>query len=706
MTFAPTIPAPTRTKLPTLHDFFSPHGILSKSSLNFEVRRGQYEMAKAVEQALQDKRHLVVEAGTGTGKTLAYLLPAIRHAREKGQRVILSTGTKNLQEQLYFKDIPFLESLLGEDLKVCYMKGRANYLCKHKLYALRDSPLLSGLDEIEQFHHIVTWEKTTPTGDRAELNHLPESSPLWSKLDARAEACLGQSCPDWEPCFITQMRRKALDSDLIIVNHHLFFADLNIKREAPEAPDAGILPAAAAVIFDEAHELEDIASNYFGIGLSHARFDDLTRDVEIMLRAKNASSSSIESASAILKERARMFFAALPTEGPQLGRMPFEHVQRQLFLESDGDTYLGALNALQRLEGELERIKNVDETKGLINRTADIRLHLKFLLESDDPNTVFWIERRAQAGLRNLARGVAQHTFHTQLQATPIDVSALLGASLFDVYSSVILTSATLAVKSVPHSSSVSSTMSGSATTSDFTHLTRRLGLNSTRELIVPSHFDYPNQALLYLPPSMPDPREPDFPIHAAERMRRVLEITRGRAFCLFTSHAQMRLLHDRLLSELPYPLLLQGQAPRHILLQQFRDTPNAILFGTSSFWQGVDVQGDQLSCVIIDRLPFSVPTDPVVKARMSAIEATGGQPFFDLQVPAAVIALKQGFGRLIRSLSDRGVLMLLDPRIQRQRYGKVFLDSLPPYRITQSIEDVEAFFDTAKNAGAPPSRS
>ena len=564
-------------------------------------------------------------------------------------------------------------------LKVCYMKGRANYLCKHKLYALRDSPLLSGLEEIEQFHHIAVWEKTTPTGDRAELNHLPESSTLWAKLDARTEACLGSTCPDWEDCFVTQMRRKALESDLIIVNHHLFFADLNIKQQAGNAPDAGILPDAAAVIFDEAHELEDIASNYFGIGLSHARIDELTRDTELLLRAKQASTSAIESACATLKDRARMFFAALPVTSQPLGRMPFDHTEREAFLESDGDIYLGALNALQRVETELDQIKNVDETKGLIKRTNDIRHHLKFLLESDDPNTVFWIERRASAGVKNFARAPGLQSYQTQLQATPIDVSALLTTSLFDCYSTVVLTSATLTVAN------------------KFDHVTRRLGLTSTRELVVPSHFNYQKQALLYLPPSMPDPREPDFLAHAAERTRRVLEITQGRAFCLFTSYAQMRLMHDRMLQELPYPLLLHGTAPRHVLLQQFRDTPNAVLFGTSSFWQGVDVQGEQLSAVIIDRLPFAVPTDPVIKARMEAIETAGGKPFFDLQVPAAVITLKQGFGRLIRSLSDRGVLMLLDPRIQRQRYGKIFIDSLPPYTVTQSIEDVEAFFAQEK---------
>jgi ATP-dependent DNA helicase DinG len=672
-------------RLPTLREFFSPGGILSKSSLSFEHRPGQFDMARAVEKAFEDKRHLIVEAGTGTGKTLAYLLPAIRMARERQQRIIISTGTKNLQEQLFFKDVPFLESLLGP-LKVCYMKGRGNYLCKHKLYALRGNPLLNGLEEIDQFHHISTWEKTTETGDRSEIDTLPETSPLWSKLDARTEACLGQSCPDWENCFITAMRRKSLESDIVIVNHHLFFADLSIKQQAANAPDAGILPEAAAVVFDEAHELEDVASNYFGIGLSTQRIDEVTRDIESMLKAREAYSSSISSACATLKDRSRLFFSALPGEDPfappSPGRMPFD--QRESFLEESGDTYTGALNALTRLEGELDQLKNVEESSGLRKRTADIKNHLKFLLEGDDPNTVFWIERRAVGGVKNLARSAP--TFHTHLQATPIDVSELLATTLFERYSSVVLTSATLTVAK------------------GFEHIRKRLGLDvGARELIVPSHFNYASQALLYLPPNMPDPREPGFQLKATERIRRVLEITKGRAFCLFTSYKQMREVHDRLLAELPYPLLLHGTAPRHVLLQQFRDTPNAVLFGTSSFWQGVDVQGEQLSCVIIDRLPFSVPSDPIVKARMDAIEALGGKPFFDYQVPNAVITLKQGFGRLIRGLNDRGVLMLLDPRIQRQRYGRIFLDSLPPYRLTHEITDVEAFFETPEKPIAAP---
>src|SRR5579862_3485770 len=377
----------TRT-LPTLHEFFSPGGILSKSPLPYEYRPGQLEMAKAVERALTERRHLIVEAGTGTGKTLAYLLPALR----TGQRVIVSTGTKALQDQLYFRDVPFLESLLG-GLRVCYMKGRANYLCRHKLVTLRNQPILTGLEEIDQYRQIAEWEQVTETGDRSELSGLPESSALWAKLDARADACLGSSCPDYRRCFITEMRRRALESDIIIVNHHLFFADLAVKREAAGAPDAGVLPEAAAVVFDEAHELEDVASSYFGLSVSNIRFEELARDTDMLLRGK-AGAEKMPSATQQLRERARMFFDGLPMTTD--GRQPF--TEREEFLETSGDIYLSVRASLRRLEAEMEGLKNVDEAPGLRKRVARLRSELEFLLESNASNTVYWLERRVYAG--------------------------------------------------------------------------------------------------------------------------------------------------------------------------------------------------------------------------------------------------------------------------------------------------------------------
>ena len=702
----PIQPAPSATpsssargRGASLHRFFAPGGVLSRTHPAYEFRRGQLQMAESVEQALEEKRHLIVEAGTGTGKTLAYLLPVIR----AGKRVIISTGTKNLQEQLFYKDIPFLEQALYGDqtnkprLSVCYMKGRNNYLCRKKLYDLTDQPVLSGLEEIEQYRAIAVWEKNTNTGDRAELAELPETSALWHKLDARAEGCIGQKCSQWERCFITDMRRRAMESDIIIVNHHLFFADLAIKLQAEGAPDAGILPEAAAVIFDEAHELEDVAGNYFGISISNLRVEELARDVEQALQHHRILSASLSGALGSLRERSQFFFSLLP---PGDGRFAFEN--RREFLEENGDEFLGLNQALMRLSGELEGMpQKPEEIFNFVRRAQEIQVQLQFALESDDRNTVFWIERRGGRG--PAARSASRHgeregrefspadtvvesarasspeglrgRQNVFLQATPIDVGPILRECLWSKLECAVLTSATLAVGG------------------GFEYIRQRLGVEHARESVLPSHFDYPSQALFYVPPDLPDPRTPQFSAQATERIRKLLEITRGRAFVLFTSYAQMNDVYQRLLGELEFPMLRQGDAPKSALLEEFRLTPNAVLFATSSFWQGVDVQGEQLSCVIIDRLPFAVPSDPVVAARVKAIDAEGGNAFFQYQVPSAVITLKQGFGRLIRSLHDRGLLVLLDNRVLKKQYGRVFVESLPNYKKTTEIRVVEEFF-------------
>jgi ATP-dependent DNA helicase DinG len=668
----------------SLYQFFGPGGVLSQRHPAYEFRKGQLAMATAVEEAIDEKRHLIVEAGTGTGKTLAYLLPIIK----SGKRVIVSTGTKNLQEQLFFKDVPFLERALfgksSEDeprapaagaasvaaypaarsLKVCYMKGRQNYLCRKKLYDLTGQPVLNGLDEINEFRTLLEWDKETSIGDRAELTTLPESSPLWGKLNASAEHCIGSKCAEFGRCFITEMRRKAAESDIIIVNHHLFFADLSVKLAAEKAPDAGVLPAAACVIFDEAHELEDVATSYFGVTVSNLKVDDLLRDLDVTIKDKKFVSTDLLQLSGRVRERSQFFFSLLP-EGD--GRFAFNN--REEFLEEFGSEFIGLKNVIRQLHSELQAIPNKpDEVHNLIRRTDELHAQLSFLMESREKNTVYWIERRG-------GRGKFSKVENVFLQATPIDVSAILRQSLFDRFESIVLTSATLAVAN------------------GFDYIKGRLGLEGARELIVPSHFDYESQAIFYVPPDLPDPRDATFTQQATARIRQLLEITRGRAFCLFTSHAQMQQVHNALLGQLDYPMLLQGSAPKTALIEQFRATPNAVLFATSSFWQGVDVQGDQLSCVIIDKIPFAVPSDPIVQARGRAIDDDGGNSFFDYSVPAAVITLKQGFGRLIRSLNDRGLLVLLDNRILKKQYGRVFVESLPAYTRTTDIRKVEEFF-------------
>ncbi|MBI3951671.1 MAG: DEAD/DEAH box helicase [Acidobacteria bacterium] len=674
----------------SMRQIFGSSGLIAKHHPKYEYRPGQIQMAEAVLKAITEGGHLCVEAGTGTGKTLAYLIPALA-AQE---RVMISTGTKNLQEQLYYNDVPFLQAALGRKVRVAYMKGRSNYACLYRIKKADQTPILEALEDVDHFDAVRRWALQSEAGDRAELTDLPENLSFWSSIDARSEICLGQKCPDYEPCFITRMRQRALEADIVIVNHHLFFADLALRGY-----DYGsVIPDYSIVIFDEAHELEDVASEYFGAQVSNYRIGELIRDAQSVMITDTVAASEILKVCARLKQRADRFWLHFvkPINKPWSGRKatsPFgpdgrfvldssfiareqtASTQKQVedrFLDLDadespeftvaGESLLALLNSLTRLETTLASLKDPpQEVANLVRRAGQIKQDLEFIMSCSDPAYVYWYERRG--------RGIF-------LQATPIDVSEILAERLFDRVPTIILTSATL------------------ASNQSFTFIRSRLGIKQTRELIVPSHFDFERQAILYLPPQLPDPRDPGFLDQAVEEIVKILEITSGRAFVLFTSVSQMNEAYKRIAGRVEFPCFVQGQGSKSGLLEKFKRTVRSVLFATNSFWQGVDVQGQALSCVIIDRLPFAVPTDPVVAARQRYIEEQGGEPFYEYSVPQAVLMLKQGLGRLIRSTEDVGVLCVLDPRLRTKSYGQIFLRSLPPCPVTTNIDEIARVFE------------
>jgi ATP-dependent DNA helicase DinG len=623
-----------------MNEFFGPGGILEQKLGDYEFRPSQIRMAQAVFDALDGQKHAIIEAGTGTGKTIAYLLPALLH----GKRILVSTGTKTLQDQIFYKDIPLLESILERPIRAAYLKGRNNYLCRLKLETAHSEGLFT-MKELKGFKEILTWAEKTETGDRSELGEVGDDAELWGRLDARRERCLGSKCVDYERCYLTLMRQKAMEADIVIVNHHLFFADLSIRR-SENAP--GILPDYSAVIFDEAHELEDIATEYFGLHVSNYRISELVGDAKRMAERSDTAVEDLRD----VQRASDYFFNSFALLGE--GRHPMRNLQ-----DVEGmDALIGALRDGARALRKLKEVSPEFET--LERRSGEIMAELEIFRNGTPENYVSWIERRN--------RGIF-------LEACPVDVSSMLRERLFDRVPACVLTSATLTVAE------------------SFGYFRQRIGMDAGSELSLSTEFNVRSQTMLYVPKGMPDYRHPSYLKRATEEICNVLKATRGRAFILFTSYQQMMAVYQSVSQEVPYPCLVQSRnAGKSRLLEEFKITPHAVLFGTSSFWQGIDVKGEALSAVIIDKLPFQVPSDPLVSARMSRIEQEGGSPFSEYQVPHAILRLKQGLGRLIRSKSDRGILSILDNRLSTKGYGKLFLASLPDYAMTDNIEDLVEF--------------
>ena len=678
----PEVPAVSGTAgLTTLVDeVFADGGALSRVVAGYEPREGQRAMATAVAGILEQGGTLLAEAGTGTGKTLAYLIPTILSR----QRVLVSTGTKNLQEQIFFKDLPALREALDIPFTATLMKGRSNYLCLHHWEIYKDGVegstsaggrLIDSGDRV-LLPVVSAWAAATETGDRAELRDLPEDLPMWKEIAADAETCLGSDCPRYGDCFVTRMRQRAAESEVVIVNHHLLCADASVRQS-----DYGeVIPSCPTLVIDEAHQLEDVATQYFGVTFSNFRVEDLLRDGG-RLSATRAGRRLDDLHRAIerVAERSRMFFSGVSmarmagTIADSRARYTPEALAEHF---EDGMMLAGALEGLEATAALARQpapsgdagdpaaapdAAELNEALATVQRRAgELRTDLRFLMRGDDGSFVYFLEVRG--------RGIF-------LRASPIDVSRIVREALFSRMRASILTSATLAVDG------------------SFDYVKGRLGIREAEDLRVASEFDYARQALLYLPRKMPPPKAPAFAEAAAREVIALLTRSRGRAFVLFTSYAMLRTVQRFVEMALPYPILVQGSAPRSMLIEQFRSTPNAVLLATSSFWQGVDVVGDALSCVIIDKLPFASPGDPVTAARIEAINADGGDAFADYQVPLAILALQQGLGRLIRHRSDRGVLAVLDPRLRTLGYGRRFLGSLPPAPVTHDIDAVGRFF-------------
>lgn len=623
-------------------------GPLARRIPGFTVRPSQQAMARAVEEALTESGTLVAESGTGTGKTFAYLVPALL----SGRKVLISSGTRNLQDQLYRRDLPIVRDALEVPVSAALLKGRANYLCLYRLERTAAEERFGARATVVHLRRVQTWAQRTRSGDVAEVSEVPEDSELWPLVTSTADNCLGGDCPRYADCFVNRSRRDAAEADVVVINHHLFFADMSVREEG----FAQLLPAADAIIFDEAHQLPDIATNFFGVTLSSHQLRNLCRDT-VAEDVRESSGLRELRPAAEAAERA-VLDLQLALKHP-LPRVPWSEV-------AAASGVADALVVLHERWHDLAGILNAVAGRGpgLANcarRAAALDERLIEATQTEDLDRVAWVELSER-----------YFTFHL----TPLDVAPVFQERLRTLGTkSWVYTSATLAIGD------------------DFSHFLQRLGIEDARTERWSSPFDYERQALLYVPPRLPDPADPAYVARVVDAAVPVLRASGGRAFFLFTSHRALRAAAELLRGRLPYPLFVQGTMGRVRLIEEFVAAGNGVLLGTGSFWEGVDVRGPELSCVIIDKLPFAAPDDPVLKARGVACAAAGRNPFVEFQLPDAVIALKQGAGRLIRSTEDSGVLMLCDPRLRTRSYGRLFLESLPPMPGTQELADVERFF-------------
>lgn len=630
-----------------LSEVLGPDGLLSQHIEAFSFRPQQLEMAQRVEHVIASGEVLITEAGTGTGKTFAYLVPALL----SGLKVIVSTGTKNLQDQLFHRDLPLVKDILAVPAKISLLKGRSNYLCIHRMENAVQEGRLRSRELVDQLMEVREWSGKTKAGDIAELTIIPEDSSIWPVITSTVDNCLGAECPSFSTCHLVEARRQAQEADLVVVNHHLLCADFSLKEEG----FGELLPEADCFIVDEAHQLPDTASNFFGVNITGRQLLELARDSETEYLREAGDMPEIPAQVSALSKSVRDLRLVF---GLDLRRAPWSDIS--------GDERI--TNALDSMQNELVSLKELlskvkERGKGLESchdRCEQILIKLDQLFAVDDDNSIRWFETYSQS---------------FNLNRTQLDVSEMFQSQMQQRSGSWVFTSATLAVGE------------------SFRHFQNQLGVHEAETLCLDSPFDYPNQALWFVPRNMPEPRSPDYLDAVLEVIVPVIEASAGRAFLLFTSHRALRLAAEALEDRVEFPLLVQGNAPKTELLERFRELGNAVLLGTASFWEGVDVRGEALSCVVIDKLPFASPGDPVLQARIDALKKRGGNPFMEFQVPQAAISLKQGAGRLIRDETDRGVLVICDPRLLSKGYGHTFLKSMPAMARTRVLEDVQEFF-------------